>query len=71
MYTIYLGAEPHGTRLGLQFATNVKRNDVAPKLRVVLEHYKANRNETERFGDFCYRVGMPGLQDLRAAQPVH
>ena len=71
MYTIYLGAEPHGTRLGLAFATNVKRHDVAPKLRPILEHYKANRKETERFGDFCHRVGIAALRELQAVQPVH
>jgi len=71
MYTIYLGAAPHGTRLGLAFATNVKRPDVAPKLRPIFEHYKANRLKSERFGDFCHRLGIPALQDISLAQPVH
>jgi sulfite reductase (ferredoxin) len=71
MYTIYLGAAPHGTRMGVAFATNVKRHDVAPKLRPVFEHYKANRKETERFGDFCHRVGIDALHELAIAQPVH
>jgi sulfite reductase (ferredoxin) len=70
MYTIYLGAEPHGTRLGLPFATNVKRHDVAPKLRPIFEHYRVNRLKAERFGDFCHRVGLPALQELSAGQPV-
>ena len=68
MYTIYLGAAPHGTRLGLPFATNVKRHDVAPKLRPIFELYKANRNKSERFGDFCHRVGIPALRELAVAQ---
>jgi sulfite reductase (ferredoxin) len=71
MYTIYLGAAPHGTRLGQAFATNVKRPDVAPKLRPIFEHYRANRLKAERFGDFCYRLGIPALQELAFAQPVH
>jgi len=71
MYTIYLGAAPHGTRLGLAFATNVKRPDVAPKLRPIFENYKANRLKSERFGDFCHRLGIPALQEISLAQPVH
>jgi sulfite reductase (ferredoxin) len=71
MYTIYLGAAPHGTRLGLAFATNVKRHDVAPKLRPIFEHYKAYRRQSERFGDFCQRLGVEALRELRAHQPVH
>jgi sulfite reductase (ferredoxin) len=70
MYTIYLGAAPHGNRLGLAFATNVKRHDVAPKLRPILEHYKASRKTSERFGDFCHRIGISALRDLHLAQQV-
>jgi sulfite reductase (ferredoxin) len=71
MYTIYLGAAPHGTRLGLAFATNVKRHEVPLKLRPIFEYYKAKRQKAERFGDFCYRVGIPALQELVVPQPVH
>ncbi len=71
MYTIYLGAAPHGTRLGQVFATNVKRHEVAPRLRPVFEYYQANRNQMERFGDFCHRMGVTVLQELSVPQPVH
>jgi sulfite reductase (ferredoxin) len=71
MYTIYLGAAPHGTRMGQAFATNVKRPDVAPRLRPIFENYKANRLKEERFGDFCHRVGIPALQELALRQPVY
>lgn len=71
MYTIYLGAAPHGTRLGQVFATNVKRHELASRLRPVFEYYQGNRNKSERFGDFCHRVGVSALQELSAAQPVH
>ena len=70
MYTIYLGAAPHGTRLGLVFETNVKRHEVAPRLRPIFEHYQAKRNKTERFGDFCNRVGVAALRQLQVPQAV-
>jgi sulfite reductase (ferredoxin) len=64
MYTLYLGASPLGTRLGTVFAQNVKRADIAPRLRPVIEHYKQAREPQETFGDFCHRVGIPALQQL-------
>ena len=56
MYTIYLGASALGTRLGLVYATNVKRDDIIPKLKPVLTSYKEGRLESESFGDFCHRT---------------
>jgi sulfite reductase (ferredoxin) len=70
MYTIYLGAAPHGTRLGSAFATNVKRRDMAPKLRPIFEYFRVNRNKEERFGDFCHRVGIPALQEVSELVPL-
>jgi sulfite reductase (ferredoxin) len=64
MYTIYLGASPLGTRLGSVFAQNVKRRDIAPRLRPVIEHFKEARQPSEGFGDFCHRVGMDALREL-------
>lgn len=59
MYTIYLGASSLGTRLGFVFATNVKRDDIVPRLRPVLESYKQTRTPEESFGDFCDRTMRP------------
>ena len=70
MYTIYLGAAPHGTRLGVPLATNVKRHDVAPMLRPIFENYQLNRLNAERFGDYCNRIGIVALKELKSAQPV-
>ncbi len=64
MYTLYLGASPLGTRLGSVFATNVKRHDIAPRLRPVIEYYKDKREPDETFGDFCYRIGISAMQQL-------
>ncbi len=67
MYTIYLGASSLGTRLGFVFATNVKRDDIIPKLRPVLSSYKEQRLDSESFGDFCHRTlgaGVPAECNL-------
>ncbi len=59
MYTIYLGASPLGTRLGFVFATNVKRDDIVPKLKPVFSSYVDKRLQSETFGDFCHRTLRP------------
>jgi len=64
MYTIYLGASPFGTRLGKAFATNVKSHEIRSRLRPVIKHYADTKEPGERFGDFCHRVGLEGLQGL-------
>jgi sulfite reductase (ferredoxin) len=64
MYTIYLGASPLGTRLGSVFAQNVKRREIAARLRPVIEHYKEARQLGEGFGDFCHRAGVEALREL-------
>lgn len=64
MYTLYLGASHLGTRLGQEFARNVKRDQVVVRLRPILAHFRESRQTSETFGDFCYRVGIPALQQL-------
>jgi sulfite reductase (ferredoxin) len=64
MYTIYLGASPLGTRLGTVFAQNVKRHELADRLRPVIEYYRDTRQRGETFGDFCHRVGVANLKEV-------
>jgi sulfite reductase (ferredoxin) len=64
MYTIYLGASPLGTRLGTAFAQNIKRHELAEKLRPVIEYYSAMHQKGETFGDFCHRVGVTNLREI-------
>lgn len=70
MYTIYLGASPLGTRLGQEFARNVKGHDIAATLRPVLEQFRYGRQQDENFGDFCHRVGVPALRERAVLEPV-
>jgi sulfite reductase (ferredoxin) len=46
------------------FAQNVKRWEIATRLRPVIEHYKEARQPGEGFGDFCYRAGVDALREL-------
>ncbi len=64
MYTVYLGASPFGTRMGSLFAQNVKRHDIAPRLRPIIEHFRNDRHPAESFGDFCHRLGVDALREL-------
>ena len=66
MYSVYLGASSLGTRMGTLFAQNVKRHDIAPRLRPVLALYKDTRQAGENFGDFCHRVGIDALREISA-----
>jgi sulfite reductase (ferredoxin) len=68
MYSIYLGGTPLGTRLARLFAQNVKRDQLATRLRPVLQYFRDRRQETEGFGDFCYRIGIEELKKI--AEPV-
>jgi len=70
MYSVYLGASNLGTRLGALFAQNVKRRDIAPRLRPVLELYKDSRQTGESFGDFCHRIGVQALREATAPVPA-
>jgi sulfite reductase (ferredoxin) len=70
MYSLYLGASNLGTRIGALFAQNVKRRDIAPRLRPVLELYKDTRQSGESFGDFCHRIGVAALREVTAGVPA-
>jgi sulfite reductase (ferredoxin) len=64
MYSVYLGGTPLGTRLAQLFAQNVKREQLAEKLRPIIHYYRDNRDEGEEFGDFCYRIGLEQLKEV-------
>ncbi len=70
MYTIYLGASPMGSRLGLEFARNIKEHEIAVKLRPVFERYRQEKVPNERFGDFCFRIGVDSLKSANVLAPA-
>jgi sulfite reductase (ferredoxin) len=64
MYSIYLGGTPLGTRLAQLFAQNVKREQIAGKLRPLFQYFREEHNPSEGFGNFCHRVGIEELKKV-------
>ena len=62
-YDIHLGGEPIGIRLNQVFAENVPGDELINVLRPVLVHYREQRRDGERFGDFCHRLDVQQLRD--------
>ncbi len=55
-YNILLGAAYEGTRLNDVWAESVPAAEIKERLAPVIKRYAVERNEGERFGDFCRRV---------------
>jgi len=55
-YQIYLGGNEAGTRLNRLYKDSVKGEDLVPEVKALLTRFKAERQNEERFGDFCERV---------------
>jgi sulfite reductase (NADPH) hemoprotein beta-component len=56
-YNLYLGAGLDGTRLNKLYRQAITNDEIVSELRPVLEDYAENRDEGERFGNFCIRQG--------------
>lgn len=65
-YTLFLGGNPEGTRLGFIYKDMVPLEEIVPTLSPLLNAYKANRNGQESFGDFCTRCGQEQLEAYAA-----
>ena len=61
-YTMFLGGNPEGTRLGFIYKDMVPTADIVPTLIPLLIAYKADREGSESFGDFCTRRGKDALE---------
>src|SRR5690625_307054 len=57
-YTIFLGGNPAGTRLGQVYKDLVSYEDLIPEIRPLFEYYKENRQPDEPVGDFWHRSGI-------------
>ena len=65
-YQIWLGADPHQTRLAQIYADRVHINDLETMLEPLLVAFKGDRQAAESFGDFCHRVGFEALRQYTA-----
>jgi sulfite reductase (NADPH) hemoprotein beta-component len=55
-YQVWLGGDVAGTRLNRIWKDTVKDPDIENELRPLLARYAKERNDGERFGDWCDRV---------------
>ncbi len=60
-YTIFLGGNAEGTRLGFIYKDSVPYDDLVAVLAPVFSLYKSKRTTGESFGDFCVRIGVEAL----------
>ena len=58
-YALYLGARYEGTRLNRLFSPSITIDGAIEMLRPIFKRYATERNEGERFGDFCDRAILP------------
>ena len=65
-YTMFLGGNPEGTRLGFIYKDMVPTEDIVPTLVPLLTAYKSDRKGSESFGDFCTRKGQDALEAYAA-----
>lgn len=61
-YTMFLGGNPEGTRLGFIYKDMVPAEEIVPILIPLLTAYKVDRKGSESFGDFCTRKGQDALE---------
>ena len=66
-YTLYLGGNVQGTRLGYIYEDMVKQEEVAATVSGPLAYFKQARENGESFGDFCARVGEDELKRYSTA----
>ena len=66
-YTMFLGGNAEGTRLGFIYKDMVPLEEITPTLSPLLLAYKTQRHDSESFGDFCHRQGLENLESLAAA----
>ncbi|KAI5820856.1 hypothetical protein BZA77DRAFT_49534 [Pyronema omphalodes] len=57
-YNMYLGGGYHGQRLNKLYRSSIKEEEILAIVRPLFKRYALEREEGERFGDFCIRVGI-------------
>ncbi|MCL4110275.1 UNVERIFIED_CONTAM: hypothetical protein GTU68_038631 [Idotea baltica] len=66
-YTMFLGGNAEGTRLCFVYRDMVTLDDIVPTLVPLLTAFKAEKQGSESFGDYCDRLGQEELEAKAAA----
>jgi sulfite reductase (ferredoxin) len=61
-YTLYLGGNAEGTRLGFVYEDMVPLEDIGQTLDPLFALFKMHREPGESFGNFCHRQGQETLK---------
>lgn len=56
-YNMYLGGGYHGQRLNKLYRSSIKEEEILSIMKPLLKQYALERQEGEKFGDFCIRAG--------------
>jgi sulfite reductase (ferredoxin) len=63
-YDLFLGGDFYGSRLNELYRELVPMTEFMQILGPILNAFKTERQATERFGDYCYRVGFDYLRKI-------
>ncbi len=71
-YTIFVGGEVEGRRLNFLYQDLVPRGEIVAVLRPLLERFRSERRNGERFGDWCqaHRDELSAPAHAHAASPA-
>ena len=64
-YNLYVGGSFEGTRLNRLYEELIDAGELADRIAELIDIYHLNKRPGERFGDFCNRVGVEKLKELR------
>lgn len=57
-YNMYLGGGYHGQRLNKLYRSSIKEDEILAIMKPLLKRWSLEREEGEKFGDFCVRTGV-------------
>lgn len=57
-YNMYLGGGYHGQRLNKLYRSSIKEEEILDIMKPMIKRYATEREEGERFGDWCIRSGF-------------
>lgn len=60
-YTLYIGGDTFGRRMNFELQDSVPIDQIVPRLKTLLGHFKSERESGEAFGAYCTRMGSEKL----------